>query len=208
MGDGVGNLLDVIYENIYTPVLATRLIFIFQYASKHIMCKLNQISTKAKQANQLTIIKYISEAIVMKTFIRQMNDTKNYCDGYALVEVDIDGSETIKAIKSKAKQTAGNYCYRLPDNELGIKWLSDKKICDGYELTYSKTIHNQTTAQQSTVNKQPRKTELDRLKEVLDEEDRAVLDALINKAIAKLKKIQLQEQIAALQAQLAQYEQQ
>lgn len=27
--NGVGNLLDVIYENIYTPVLATRLILIF-----------------------------------------------------------------------------------------------------------------------------------------------------------------------------------
>ena len=27
--EGVGNLLDVIYENIYTPVLATRLILIF-----------------------------------------------------------------------------------------------------------------------------------------------------------------------------------
>ena len=26
---GVGNLLDVIYENTYTPVLATRLILIF-----------------------------------------------------------------------------------------------------------------------------------------------------------------------------------
>lgn len=186
----------------------TRLISIFQYVSKNIICKLKQTSTKSKLVNQLTITKYISEARIMKTFIRQMNDTKNYCDGYALVEVDLDGLEVIKAIKSKAKQTAGNYCYRLPDNELGIKWLSDKKICDGYELTYSRTIHNQTTAQQSTVNKQPKKTELDRLKEVLNEEDRQVLDALINKAIAKLKKIQLQEQIAALQAQLAQYEQQ
>lgn len=142
----------------------------------------------------------------MKTFIRQMNDTVNYCDGFALVEVDLDGSETVKAIKSKAKQTAGNYCYKLPENSLGLKWLSDKKICDGYELTYSKTIHNQTTAQQSTINKQPKKSEIDRLREVLNEEDRATLDALVNKAIAKLKKAQLEEQIAQLQAQLAQYE--
>lgn len=142
----------------------------------------------------------------MKTFIRQMNDTKNYCDGFALVEVDLDGSEVVKAIKSKAKQTAGNYCYKLPENSLGLKWLSDKKICDGYELTYSKTIHNQTTAQQSTVNKQPKKSEIDRLRDVLNEEDRATLDALVNKAIAKLKKAQLEEQIAQLQAQLAQYE--
>lgn len=135
-----------------------------------------------------------------------MNDTKNYCDGFALVEVDLDGSEVVKAIKSKAKQTAGNYCYKLPENSLGLKWLSDKKICDGYELTYSKTIHNQTTAQQSTVNKQPKKSEIDRLRDVLNEEDRATLDALVNKAIAKLKKAQLEEQIAQLQAQLAQYE--
>lgn len=142
----------------------------------------------------------------MKTFIRQMNDTKNYCDGFALVEVDLDGSEVVKAIKSKAKQTAGNYCYKLPENSLGLKWLSDKKICDGYELTYSKTIHNQTTAQQSTINKQPKKSEIDRLREVLDEEDRAALDALVNKAITKLKKAQLEEQIAQLKAQLAQYE--
>lgn len=142
----------------------------------------------------------------MKTFIRQMNDTINYCDGFALVEVDLDGSEVVKAIKSKAKQTAGNYCYKLPENSLGLKWLSDKKICDGYELTYSKTIHNQTTAQQSTINKQPKKSELDRLREVLDEEDRATLDALVNKAITKLKKAQLEEQIAQLKAQLAQYE--
>lgn len=142
----------------------------------------------------------------MKTFIRQMNDTIKYCDGFALVEVDLDGSETIKAIKSKAKQTAGNYCYKLPENSLGLKWLSDKKICDGYELTYNKTIHNQTTAQQSTINKQPKKSEIDRLREVLNEEDRATLDALVNKATAKLKKAQLEEQIAQLQAQLAQYE--
>lgn len=135
-----------------------------------------------------------------------MNDTKNYCDGFALVEVDLDGSEVVKAIKSKAKQTAGNYCYKLPENSLGLKWLSDKKICDGYELTYSKTIHNQTTAQQSTINKQPKKSEIDRLREVLDEEDRAALDALVNKAITKLKKAQLEEQIAQLKAQLAQYE--
>lgn len=135
-----------------------------------------------------------------------MNDTKNYCDGFALVEVDLDGSEVVKAIKSKAKQTAGNYCYKLPENSLGLKWLSDKKICDGYELTYSKTIHNQTTAQQSTINKQPKKSEIDRLREVLNEEDRATLDALVNKAIAKLKKAQLEEQIAQLKAQLAQYE--
>lgn len=135
-----------------------------------------------------------------------MNDTVNYCDGFALVEVDLDGSEVVKAIKSKAKQTAGNYCYKLPENSLGLKWLSDKKICDGYELTYSKTIHNQTTAQQSTINKQPKKSELDRLREVLDEEDRATLDALVNKAITKLKKAQLEEQIAQLKAQLAQYE--
>lgn len=142
----------------------------------------------------------------MKTFIRQMNDTINYCDGFALVEVDLDGSENIKPVKTKAKQTAGNYCYKLPDNELGLKWLSDKKICDGYELTYSKTIHNQTTAQQSTINKQPKKSEIDRLKEVLDKEDAELLDKLVNKAIAKLKKAQLEEQIAQLQAQLAQYE--
>lgn len=135
-----------------------------------------------------------------------MNDTKNYCDGFALVEIDIDGSEVVKAIKSKAKQTAGNYCYKLPENSLGLKWLSDKKICDGYELTYSKTIHNQSSPNQSTINKQPKKSEIDRLREVLNEEDRATLDALVNKAIAKLKKAQLEEQIAQLKAQLAQYE--
>ena len=144
----------------------------------------------------------------MKTFIRQMNDTVNYCDGYALVEVDLDGSEVVKAIRSKAKQTAGNYCYKLPENSLGLKWLSDKKICDGYELTYSKTIHNQSSASQSAINKQPKKSEIDRLREVLDDEDKATLDALVNKAIIKLKRAQLEQQIAAMQAQLAELQQQ
>lgn len=131
------------------------------------------------------------------TIVKQLNKP-GYCDGYALVETDAEGNTVVKPITSKAKQTAGNYCYKLPENEYGLKWLSDSKICDGYELG-SKTTKATTTAA-------PRKSEVERLREVLNEEDRATLDALVKKAIAKLKKAQLEEQIAQLQAQLAQYE--
>ena len=131
------------------------------------------------------------------TIVKQLN-TPGYCDGYALVETDAEGNTVVKPITSKAKQTAGNYCYKLPENEYGLKWLSDSKICDGYELG-SKTTKTATTAT-------PRKSEVERLREVLNEEDRATLDALVKKAIAKLKKAQLEEQIAQLTAQLAQYE--
>lgn len=131
------------------------------------------------------------------TIVKQLNKP-GYCDGYALVETDAEGNTVVKPITSKAKQTAGNYCYKLPENEYGLKWLSDSKICDGYELG-SKTTKTTTTAT-------PRKSEVERLREVLNEEDRATLDALVKKAIAKLKKAQLEEQIAQLTAQLAQYE--
>ena len=131
------------------------------------------------------------------TIVKQLNKP-GYCDGYALVETDAEGNTVVKPITSKAKQTAGNYCYKLPENEYGLKWLSDSKICDGYELG-SKTTKTTTTAT-------PRKSEVERLREVLNEEDRATLDALVKKAIAKLKKAQLVEQIAQLTAQLAQYE--
>lgn len=131
------------------------------------------------------------------TIVKQLNKP-GYCDGYALVETDAEGNTVVKPITSKAKQTAGNYCYKLPENEYGLKWLSDSKICDGYELG-SKTTKTATTAT-------PRKSEVERLREVLNEEDRATLDALVKKAIAKLKKAQLEEQIAQLTAQLAQYE--
>ena len=131
------------------------------------------------------------------TIVKQLNKP-GYCDGYALVETDAEGNTVVKPITSKAKQTAGNYCYKLPENEYGLKWLSDSKICDGYELG-SKTTKTVTTAT-------PRKSEVERLREVLNEEDRATLDALVKKAIAKLKKAQLEEQIAQLKEQLAQYE--
>lgn len=131
------------------------------------------------------------------TIVKQLNKP-GYCDGYALVETDAEGNTVVKPITSKAKQTAGNYCYKLPENEYGLKWLSDSKICDGYELG-SKTTKTATTAT-------PRKSEVERLREVLNEEDRATLDALVKKAIAKLKKAQLEEQIAKLKEQLAQYE--
>ena len=131
------------------------------------------------------------------TIVKQLNKP-GYCDGYALVETDAEGNTVVKPITSKAKQTAGNYCYKLPENEYGLKWLSDSKICDGYELG-SKTTKTTTTAT-------PRKYEVERLREVLNEEDRATLDALVKKVIAKLKKAQLEEQIAQLTAQLAQYE--
>ena len=131
------------------------------------------------------------------TIVKQLNKP-GYCDGYALVETDAEGNTVVKPITSKAKQTAGNYCYKLPENEYGLKWLSDSKICDGYELG-SKTTKTATTAT-------PRKSEVERLREVLNEEDRATLDAHVKKAIAKLKKPQLEEQIAQLTAQLAQYE--
>lgn len=131
------------------------------------------------------------------TIVKQLNKP-GYCDGYALVETDSEGNTVVKPITSKAKQTAGNYCYRLPENEYGLKWLSDTKICDGYELG-SKTTRSTTTTT-------PRKSEIERLREVLNEEDRATLDSLVEKAIAKLKRTQLQEQIAQLQAQLAKYE--
>ena len=132
------------------------------------------------------------------TIVKQLNKP-GYCDGYALVETDAEGNTVVKPITSKAKQTAGNYCYKLPENEYGLKWLSDSKICDGYELG-SKTTKTATTTAT------PRKSEIERLREVLNEEDRATLDALVKKAIAKLKKAQLEEQIAQLKAQLAQYE--
>lgn len=131
------------------------------------------------------------------TIVKQLNKP-GYCDGYALVETDAEGNTVVKPIMSKAKQTAGNYCYKLPENEYGLKWLSDSKIHDGYELG-SKTTKTATTTT-------PRKSEIERLREVLSDEDRATLDALVNKAIAKLKKAQLEEQIAQLKAQLAKYE--
>ena len=133
------------------------------------------------------------------TIVKQLNKP-GYCDGYALVETDAEGNTVVKPIKSKAKQTAGNYCYKLPENEYGLKWLSDSKICDGYELG------SKTTKTAMTTTAAPRKSEIDRLREVLNEEDRATLDALVKKAIAKLKKAQLEEQIARLKEQLAQYE--
>lgn len=133
------------------------------------------------------------------TIVKQLNKP-GYCDGYALVETDAEGNTVVKPITSKAKQTAGNYCYKLPENEYGLKWLSDSKICDGYELG------SKTTKTATTTTATPRKSEIEKLREVLNEEDRATLDALVKKAIAKMKKAQLEEQIAQLKAQLAQYE--
>lgn len=84
----------------------------------------------------------------MKIYIGYDKSNEKNCDGFELRIVDDEGQTTVKPITRKDKQMAGNYCYRLPDNPFNVKWISDRRICDGLELGYKEPSIKQQMAKQ------------------------------------------------------------